>query len=75
MTLEVRLRAEAEQDLADAATWYETQVSGLGHQFLDEMLTTFSSVSESPLIYPIVLRNTRRALTHRFPFGVYYRVE
>ena len=75
MTLEVRLRTAAEQDLADAATWYETQVSGLGHQFLDEMLTTFSSVSESPLIYPIVLRNTRRALTHRFPFGVYYRVE
>ena len=75
MTLEVRLRAEAEQDLADAATWYETQVSGLGHQFLDEMLTTFSSVSESPLIYPIVHRNTRRALTHRFPFGVYCRVE
>jgi plasmid stabilization system protein ParE len=75
VTLAVRLRAEAEQDLADAATWYETQMPGLGHQFLDEMLATFSSVSDSPLIYPIVHRNTRRALTHRFPFGIYYRIE
>ena len=75
MILGIRLRPEAEQDLADAAAWYETQVSGLGHRFLDEMLATFASVSETPMIYPVVHRSTRRALMHRFPFGVYYRVE
>ena len=75
MTLGVRLRPDAEQDLADAAAWYEAQVPGLGHQFLDEILATFASASETPRIYPVVHRNTRRALTHRFPFGVYYRVE
>ena len=41
MTLEVRLRPEAEQDLADAATWYEEQRQGLGHEFLDEVLTIY----------------------------------
>ncbi|MHB8741524.1 MAG: type II toxin-antitoxin system RelE/ParE family toxin [Sulfuricaulis sp.] len=75
MTLEVRLRPEAEQDLSDAAVWYEGQLSGLGHQFLDEVLAAFSSLAEVPLRYPIVHRNTRRALIHRFPFGVYYQVE
>ena len=75
MILEVRLRPEAEQDLSDAAAWYEAQVPGLGHRFLDEVLAAFSSVSETPLMYPVVHRNTRRALIHRFPFGVYYRVE
>lgn len=75
MTLEVRLRPEAEQDLSEAAAWYEEQLPGLGHQFLDRVLQTFSAISESPLMYPVVHRNTRRALIHRFPFGVYYRVE
>ncbi len=75
MTLELRLRPEAELDLAEAALWYEEQGSGLGHQFLDEVLAVFSTIAEAPLMYPIVHRSTRRALIHRFPFGVYYRVE
>lgn len=75
MTLEVRLRPEAEQDLADAAAWYEEQRQGLGHEFLDEVLTMLSSIAETPLMYPTVHRNTRRAVIHRFPFGVYFRAE
>ena len=75
MTLEVRLRPEAEQDLADAAAWYEEQRQGLGHEFLDEVLTMLSSIAETPMMYPNVHRNTRRAVIHRFPFGVYFRVE
>lgn len=75
MTLEVRLRPEAEQDLADAAAWYEEQRQGLGHEFLDEVLTMLSSIAETPLMHPNVHRNTRRAIIHRFPFGVYFRVE
>lgn len=75
MTLEVRLRQEAEEDLADAAAWYEEQRQGLGHEFLDEILTMLSRIADTPLIYPSVHRNTRRAIIHRFPFGIYYRVE
>ena len=75
MTLEVRLRPEAEQDLADAAAWYEEQRQGLGHEFLDEVLAMLSSIAETPLMLPHVHRNTRRAIIHRFPFGVYFRVE
>ena len=75
MILEVRLRPEAEQDLAETAAWYEEQRQGLGHEFLDEVLTMLSSIAETPLIYPNVHRNTRRAVIHRFPFGVYFRIE
>ena len=75
MTLELRLRPEAELDLSDAARWYEEQRPGLGHQFLDEVLAIFSKLAETPLLYPVIHRNTRRALIHRFPFGVYYRAE
>ena len=75
MTLEVRLRPEAERDLADAADWYEAQRQGLGNEFLDEVLTTLSSVAEAPMMYPNIYRSTRRAIIHRFPFSVYYRAE
>lgn len=75
MTLEVRLRPEAEQDLSDAAAWYEEQRQGLGHEFLDEVLTMLLSIADAPLMYPDIYRNTRRAVIHRFPFTVFYRVE
>jgi plasmid stabilization system protein ParE len=75
MTINLRLRPESEQDLADAAAWYEEQREGVGNQFLDEVLSVFSVISDTPLIFPIVHKNIRRALIHRFPFGVYYRVE
>ncbi len=75
MTHEVRLRAEAEGDLAEAGSWYEEQQEGLGQQFLDEALVALESIGAKPMLYPSVGRNTRRAVMRRFPFGVYYRVE
>jgi plasmid stabilization system protein ParE len=75
MKLTVRLREEADQDLATAASWYERQREGLGHEFLDEALSTFGAIAEQPLAYPLVHRNTRRALMRRFPFGVYFRLD
>lgn len=75
MKLEIRLRPQAEQDLADAATWYEEQRQGLGHEFLDEVLTMLSNIAKNPLIYPDVYRSIRRAVIQRFPFSVYFRVE
>lgn len=75
MTLQVRLRAEAEQDIEEAARWYEQQREGLGQEFIDQVLLTLQSAGEQPGLYPSVHRHVRRALIHRFPFGIYYRVE
>lgn len=63
----VRLREEAERDLAAAASWYEQQRMGLGHAFLDEALASFQRIAEQPLTYPVLHRSTRRALMARFP--------
>jgi plasmid stabilization system protein ParE len=75
MTFVVRLRAEAENDLQNAAIWYESQRSRLGHDFLDAVEELFTRISESPLQFPILYRGTRRALLSRFPFGVFFRVQ
>ena len=75
MTVDVRLRPEAEQDLAESARWYEDQRPGLGQEFLDEALATFAAIAEKPLASAAVYGSLRRALLHRFPFGVFYLVD
>jgi plasmid stabilization system protein ParE len=75
MSLRLRIRPEAEQDLEDAAAWYAEQRPGLGQELLDEALWSFQQIAEQPRFYPIVHRDTRRALLRRFPFGVFYRIE
>ena len=75
MSLRVYIRPEAETDVEEAAIWYEEQRPGLGDEFLDELRSIFNTMSETPAIYPVVHRNTRRALIRRFPFGVYFRIE
>nr|VFJ56368.1 MAG: Plasmid stabilization system protein ParE [Candidatus Kentron sp. FW] len=73
--MKVHLRPEAEVDIEEAATWYAQQRDGLGDEFLDEVSRAFTLLADNPCMYPIIYRDTRRALIHRFPFGVHYRVE
>lgn len=75
MSLRVYIRPEAEIDIEEAAVWYEKQRPGLGDEFLDELRITCKTISETPAVYPVVHRSTRRALIRRFPFGVYFRIE
>jgi plasmid stabilization system protein ParE len=73
VTYEVRLRDEADRDLTEAALWYELHGTGLGYQFLDEVLRALASIAENPFMYPVVWRETHRALMNRFPFGIFFR--
>jgi plasmid stabilization system protein ParE len=70
MTAEIRLRREAEQDLTEAAKWYDDQRTGLGEEFLNELRATLSTMADMPSMYPMIYRSTRRAVMHRFPFSV-----
>lgn len=66
--------AEAAWDLENAAFWYESQRLGLGGEFTDEARSLLKRIEESPLQFPIVYRDARRALMSRFPFAVYFRL-
>jgi len=69
VTVEIHLRPEAEQDLMEAASWYEEQRHGLGYEFIDETLAMFSTLSESPLLYPDV--HPWNKARHHAPFPVW----
>jgi len=51
------------------------QQPGLGAEFLLCVEEVFARLNRTPEMYEEVYRGVRRALTRRFPYAVYYRVE
>ncbi len=74
MSFKIQVRRAAELDVAEAQVWYETQRAGLGADFHSEISKVFNILTETPLIYPVLYRDVRRAIVHRFPYLIWYRV-
>lgn len=75
MNRELILRPEAEDDLAGARDWYDSQREGLGDEFLDAVAATFILLETSPELFPRVHRDLRGVRVTRFPYLVIYLVE
>lgn len=72
--MRLRLRVAAVEDVAVARAWYESERPGLGDDFLVEVDAALERIVESPLRYPVLVRDTRQALLRRFPYRLLYRV-
>ncbi len=71
----VVVRPAAASDIEDAYRWYESQRAGLGDEFLAALRLAQDRLLEHPEAYPVLLRDTRRALIpERFPYGLFYRI-
>jgi len=46
---QVVARSQAEDDILEAAHWYDAQRDGLGDEFIDEILSVFESLEINPL--------------------------
>jgi len=71
--VKVRVRASAEDDLADGFAFYEGQQAGLGGYFLDSLLADIDSLALYGGVHRRVL-GAHRLLARTFPFAVYYDV-
>jgi len=74
LSFDVQIGRAAELDLAGAQLWYESQLTGLGADFLSEVSQVLDRLAETPLIYQIAYRDVRRAIVHRFPYLIWYRI-
>ena len=74
MSLELIIRPDAEADVVQAYRWYNEQVPGLGQEFLAEVDRVIESIQFNPKLPRKIYREYRRALTRRFPYGVFYAV-
>ena len=72
--MSILIRPAAAADIEDAFHWYEGQQANLGGEFLDELNAVLTNLESHPQQYPVIHRETRRALVARFPYGIFYRI-
>lgn len=75
MKNKVRLLLPAEQEMFDAARYYELQAPGLGQDFLEKVEIVLREIETSPDCWPIVQNDIRRRLISRFPYSLLYRID
>lgn len=75
MNQSVHVRPEAESELREAWSWYESQREGLGDEFLMCVEAAIASAARSPEMNAPIHHNVRRMWTRRFPYGVFYVFE
>jgi plasmid stabilization system protein ParE len=68
------INQKAEEEVREAAHWYEQRSKGLGAAFLEIVEEAIAGIEENPLRFPLIHQDTRRALLKRFPYGVFFRL-
>lgn len=76
MNWRVVIRPEVEQDVAEAANWYEARQPGLGAEFVEEVIRVWDVLEDNPLLncrrHPT--KDIRWRYPDRFPYRVIYEV-
>lgn len=63
----------ARADVIAAEEWYDEQTPGLGARFRGELESVVERIAESPLQFPLVSDDARRARLGHFPYLVLFR--
>ena len=69
------VRPEAELDALDAGSWYEGERAGSGRNSSLNSGRRSRELRKGRNAFPVVFGEVRRAILHRFPFGVFFIVE
>lgn len=74
MEYRIKIRPLATIEIIEAYDWYESQQTGLGLEFLDELENFQSSLLANPLTYSYYEEPLRQGKLNRFPFVVVYEL-
>lgn len=74
MKLPFSFHALAEQELNEAAGYYNAHSPELGNVFLEEVEYIINQIREYPESAPLINRIVRKKLVRRFPYSVMYSV-
>ena len=66
---------EAEQELREAARYYESEAPGLGVTYIAEVRRVVRSIIENPYTAAAVGSGIRRKVLSNFPYNILYSVE
>lgn len=73
--MKVKISTEANEELIEAAAWYELEVPGLGDQLIDTFGQATTRLSEpNPPLVPVIGEaaklGAKRLILQRFPFSI-----
>jgi len=72
--MEIRFLDVAQQEFDEAVEYYNVESSGLGDQFLIEVLGCLERIKQFPHAWHPFTENSRRCQTRRFPYGIAYQI-
>lgn len=72
--MEARLLEPAQQELEEAADYYEARQEGLGVDLALEFYRSLDRIRSHPNAYPVVMGNVRRCMLHRFNYQIVYEI-
>jgi hypothetical protein len=70
--MRIRIVASAARDLHEGCDFYEARETGAGEYFMSTLKAEIEGLKFSAGIHPLKYRNYHRALSHVFPFAIYY---
>ena len=70
----VEFLQDAEEDLREAALWYEAKESGLGRRLRDDVAHVVSRIAEDPMLWREREGGYRRVNCPVFPYFVAYLI-
>lgn len=71
----VDFRKEAHLDILEAVAWYEEKREGLGDELFIAIENEKHFIEKNPYYYEDKYKGIRKAITKRFPYIIYYRIE
>lgn len=70
-----RFLTSAEEEMTEAALFYDEKVSGLGTDFIDDVQRVVDRLRTYPTLGQVVSGDLRRIVLSRFPFSLIYSIE
>lgn len=72
--MNVRFLVPAEEEMLDAAIYYELQSLNLGGNFLNIVEEAVAEIAGNPEVWPEMESSIRRRLLRRFPYSLLYTI-
>jgi toxin ParE1/3/4 len=70
-----RFLTPAEEEMTEAALFYDAASNQLGSDFLDDVQRAVDRLREFPQAGEAIISGLRQSLLHRFPFSLIYAIE
>lgn len=73
--LSLKFHPQVTEDLQTSYQWYQKQAIGLGDDFIQELESAYTVISDMPQIWPLFQKGFQRYILSKFPYSIIYQVD